>query len=93
MSHGHVGRGVFLDADNLQGLSLLFVGIVGEQTETLVVLSTREIFYRPWCVGEMTTARLHNIDTILIISPGFQIPSRTFIDGCARVEGIESLAL
>ena len=46
VKHGHLARVVFLESDNLQDLSLLF-GIVGEKTETLVVLCTREIFLRP----------------------------------------------
>ena len=40
----------------------------------------------------MTTARLHNIDTLLILFPDFQVPSRSFIEGYASVEGIQSLA-
>ena len=90
-SHRQVERDVFLDSDNLQDLSRLFV-IVGEKTDTLVVLCTREILYRPWCVGEMTTARLHDIDTILIIFPDFENPSRTFIEDYASFEGVQSLA-
>ena len=91
MSHRQVARDVFLDSDNLQDLSLLF-GIVGEKTETLVVLCTKEILYRPWCVGEMTTARLHDVDTILVMFPDFENPSRTFIDNFEGVEGVQSLA-
>ena len=91
VKHGHVARGVFLDSDNLQDLSLL-LGIVGEKTETLVVLCNRKIFLKPWCVGEMTTARLHNIDTVLIMFPDFQIPSNAFIENYVIVEGVESLA-
>ena len=90
-SHGQVSRGVFLDSDNLQDLSLLFA-IVRDKTETLVVLCSREILCRPWCVGEMTTARLHNIDTILIMFPDFQDPSPSFIREYASVEGVQSLA-
>ena len=56
------------------------------------MLCTREILHRPWCVGEMTTARLHNIDTILVMFPDFEEPSRTFIDNYACVEGVKSLA-
>ena len=87
-SHGQVARGVFLDSDNLQELSLLF-GIVSEKTETVGVLCTREVLHRPCCVGEMTTARLHSIDTILVIFPDFENP---FIDNFASVEGVHSLA-
>ena len=91
LSREQVARDVFLDSDNLQDLSLLF-GVVAEKTETLVVLCTREILRRPWCVGEMTTARLHSIDTILVIFPQFEHPSRTFIEDYASVEGVQSLA-
>ena len=51
LTHGQVARGVFLDSDNLEDLSLLF-GIVGEKTETLVVLCTREILHRPGVLGK-----------------------------------------
>ena len=40
----------------------------------------------------MTTARLHNIDTILVMFPDFEEPSRTIIDNYACVEGVQSLA-
>ena len=86
-----VARDVFLDSDNLQDLSLPFA-IVSEKKETLVVLCSREILHRPWCVGEMTTARLHHIDTILVMFPDFQMPSRAFIEGYDGVEGAQSLA-
>ena len=26
-----------------------------------------EVLHKPWCVGEMTNARLRNIDTILVL--------------------------
>ena len=90
--HQQVKRGVFLDSDNLQDLSMLF-SIVANNVDTLVVLCTREILFRPWCVGEMTTARLHGIDTVMIIFPDFQCPSRAFIENYAtHVERVLSLA-
>ena len=49
-SHRQVKRDVFLDSDNLLDLSLLF-NIVRDQTDTLVVLYTQEILFRPWYVG------------------------------------------
>ena len=49
--------------------------------------------HRPWCVGEMTTARLHGLDTILLIFPEFQWPRRASVDEYAtHVEGVLSLA-
>ena len=87
-----VERDVFLDSDNLLDLSILFE-IVRARTDTLVVLCTQEILCRPWCVGEMTTSRLHSLDTILLIFPDFRWPTRAFIDDYAsHVEGVMSLA-
>ena len=49
-------RGQIFDSDNLESLNLLLVNI-GAETGTIVVSCARRIFYRPWCLGEMTTAR------------------------------------
>ena len=47
---------------------------------TLVVLCSKEILQRPWCVGEMCTARENTIDTIMVCFPNFVWPSDLFID-------------
>jgi len=87
-----VSRQVFLDSDNLQDLSLLF-GYVENNTDTLVVLCTASILSRPWCVGEMTTAMLHDVDTILLLFPDFTWPTDEFVERYAEhVEGVLSLA-
>ena len=86
------GSQIFLDSDNLQDLSGLF-GIVANRVRTLVVLCSKEIVQRPWCVGEMCTARENQIDTLLLCFPNFVWPSDTFIERYAEhVEGIHSLA-
>merc|ERR1719434_279094 len=91
LGHELVKRDVFLDSDNLRDLSVLF-SVVGNKTDTLVVLCTRDILKRPWCVGEMTTACVRNVDTILIIFPEFQPPSDAFIENyLSHVEGVRSL--
>ena len=85
-------RQVFLDSDNLQDSGQLF-GIIGNLTDSLVVLCTSSILLRPWCVGEMTTAKLHGVDSILLIFPDFRWPSDEFVENYAHhVEGILSLA-
>ena len=85
-------RGVFLDADNLEDLNLLF-GYVGNDTDTLVVICTSEILARPWCVGEMTTARLHSVDTVLVVLPCFTWPTDDFLTHYAsHVPGIVGIA-
>ena len=76
--HSRVRRGVFLDADNLEDLNLLF-GYVGDDTDTLVVICTSEILVRPWCVREVTTARLHCVDTVLVVLPCFTWPTDDFL--------------
>ena len=87
-----VSRDVFLDADNLEDLALLFAH-VGNQTETLIVLCTAEVMSRVWCVGEMTTARLHGVDVILVIFPDFRWPAAEAVENCAvYVDGLPSLA-
>ena len=87
-----VTRLVFLDADNLQDLNLLF-GYVANNVDTLVVICTSEILARPWCVGEMTTARLHGVDTVLVVLPCFPWPTEDFSANYAsHVPGILDLA-
>ena len=66
-----VKRRVFLDSDELQDLDQLF-GFVGNHADTLVVLCTSSISSRPWCVGKMTTAKLHGVDTIRLVFSDFQ---------------------
>ena len=89
---GRVRRGVFLDADDLQDLNLLF-GFVGNDTDTLVVICTSEILARPWCVGEMTTARLHGVDVVLVVLPCFTWPTDEFLENYAsHVPGIFGIA-
>lgn len=69
----HAAHDVFLDSDNLPDPSLPFC-IVSNKTETLIVLSSRDVLHRPSSVGEVTMTRLHDIDTILVVFPNFQHP-------------------
>ena len=52
-----VTRKVFVDSDDLSNLDRLF-DIVGSNVETLVVLASKSVYVRPWCVGEIATAYL-----------------------------------
>ena len=84
-THSSLNREVFLDSDNLQDLALLF-GIVANDTDTLVV-------HRPWCVGEMTTARIVGVDAMLVMFPDFQHPAQDLIVNYEfYVEGVSSVA-
>jgi len=56
---------VFIDCDNLTNLETLF-DKVGDKTETVVVLKSRELLLRPWCIGELVTVHLNQPQTKMI---------------------------
>ncbi|CAE6940130.1 RPS6, partial [Symbiodinium sp. CCMP2456] len=63
----------FIDCDDLQDLSRLF-GYVSHGTETMVIFGSRDVFTRKWCLGEIMTARIHEVQTVLLSFPGFAAP-------------------
>eukprot|EP00971_Amphidinium_carterae_P089058 1762599-Amphidinium_carterae.1 len=69
---------VFVDSDNLENLDNLF-DYVGNGTMTLTVIATEMIFTRPWCVGEMNTARMKHVNTVLVAMPSYHKPDEKFI--------------
>ena len=75
--HPRVQREIFLDSDNLQDSGTLFA-TVANQTDSLVVLRSAEVLSRPWCVGEMITARLHGVDVILDTLSNLPLADRRF---------------
>ncbi|CAK0909838.1 unnamed protein product [Prorocentrum cordatum] len=82
---------VFLDADYLEDLNKLF-SYVSSETETLAALCTKELLTRPWCAGELTTARLTSIDVVLIVFPCFEWPTEDFISNYQEfVPGVNGL--
>ena len=57
------------------------------------MICSSEILARPWCVGEMTAARLHGVDNILVILPDFTWPTDDFTTNYAsHVPGVFGLA-
>eukprot|EP00930_Biecheleria_cincta_P065340 TRINITY_DN5110_c0_g1_i4.p1 TRINITY_DN5110_c0_g1~~TRINITY_DN5110_c0_g1_i4.p1 ORF type:complete len:1421 (-),score=213.93 TRINITY_DN5110_c0_g1_i4:543-4754(-) len=54
----HRHQKVFIDSDDLKNLEFLF-DYVGSQSEHIVVLMSEELLLRPWCMGELVTAHLH----------------------------------
>jgi len=88
-----VKRQVILDSDNfVQNFDRLF-GFPGRRTDTLVVLCTTSIILKPWCVGELSTAKLHDVDTILLVFPDFRWPTCDFVKNYAQhMEGVLELA-
>ncbi|CAE8591418.1 unnamed protein product [Polarella glacialis] len=69
---------VFVDCDDLQDLTQLF-GYVGFETEHLIILGTKDILTRKWCMGEVTTGRLHKINTVVVALPNYEPPSETLV--------------
>jgi len=78
MTLSRMGVTVFVDCDNLTDLDMLF-DLVGNQTETLVVLCTRELCVRPWCMGEIVTAKAKSLQIVRLAFPDFLEPSDGFI--------------
>lgn len=81
---GKLKAGVGIDSDNLDNLDKLF-DYVGSHTETLVVIASKEIFMRVWCLGEMTKARLHGTNVVVVSVPGYEPPTDSFIDTYEQV--------
>jgi len=76
---GRVDKRVFIDSDDLTDLELIF-DYVGSQSDRLVILCSKDIFSRPWCMGEMCFAMRNVVQTVRVIFPDFSPPSTEFID-------------
>ncbi|CAK9043774.1 unnamed protein product [Durusdinium trenchii] len=68
----------FIDADDLCDLTKLFWHVAHE-TVTLVILASPDLLKRKWCVGEMVTARMHEVHSVVIAWPQFVKPTEAFI--------------
>ena len=55
---------VFLDSDNLSDLRQLLGEV--EESDVLVLLYTRDVLSRPWCLLELHTAIVHNVPIVLV---------------------------
>jgi len=82
--------GVFLDSDNLGDLATLF-NVVKSDVKTLLVLCTREVFSRPWCLGELTTAFVSQVGTAPVHFSDFRVPSGEFISNIASLVDLSCL--
>mmetsp|Transcript_63773 Transcript_63773/g.137212 ORF Transcript_63773/g.137212 Transcript_63773/m.137212 type:complete len:1495 (+) Transcript_63773:66-4550(+) len=78
VEHPKVRKKVWIDCDDLQDLTLLF-GYVGSYSDQVIALCSKEFLSRPWCVGELTTARVNNVPVALILFPDFDFPNENFI--------------
>ncbi|CAK0851183.1 unnamed protein product [Prorocentrum cordatum] len=57
---------IFLDSDNLVNLNHL-LATVRDKVDVLVVLATEEIWWRPWCAGEVTVASSADVPIVLVM--------------------------
>merc|ERR1719223_1124700 len=56
-----IKRNVFVDSDNLTHLDVLF-DTLAHDVQTLVVLASKDVLRRPWCVGEVVTACIYEME-------------------------------
>ena len=81
------GRSVkraFIDSDDLRDLSLLFE-YVANQTDMLIVVCTKEILSRQWCVGEIISAHINSIATAPLVLPDFMKIEDAYINDYAQI--------
>ncbi|CAE7193759.1 ZNF557 [Symbiodinium natans] len=80
----------FLDTDNLRDLTELFSFV--RASETVVVLASAGILARKWCIGEIVSARLHKIHTLVLKWPTFIYPNELFCKNLTvAIPGVEVL--
>jgi len=81
---------VFIDSDNLDDLDSLF-SMVAHQTQLLVVLCTKEILHRAWCLGEIITAHANEVEVLPVHFPDYFAPEEDFIADVAEHVDMELL--
>jgi len=69
---------VFLDSDDLKDLSMLFE-YVGNHSKSVLVIASSMLLTRPWCLGELVTARRSNVCTLSVAAPGYKKPDEQYI--------------
>jgi len=86
-----VHRKVFVDSDDLSDLNELF-SYVRTEVDDLVVLCSREVLLRPWCVGEVTTAFLNDVNVVKVILSDFVPPDAAAIEAYGEMNSMFMLA-
>lgn len=67
LAHYAKGRSrIFLDSDNLINLNHL-LATVRDSVDVLVVLATEELWWRPWCAGEIAIACSADVPVVLVM--------------------------
>merc|ERR1719223_2080840 len=78
--HEMINNDVFVDSDNLTHLDVLF-DTLARDVQTLCILGSKDVLRRPWCVGEVVTAHINEMEVCVIRFPGFRSPDDAFISG------------
>jgi len=73
------GKKAFIDTDDLRDLDRLF-DFVATQTGTLVILCSKFIYTRPWCMGEVVTAYHWKVNIFKVLRADFVEPDEEFIE-------------
>ena len=76
---------VFLDSVDLSNLTLLFTEGV-HQSDVLVLLATRKVFSRPWCLLEIHEALEKGIPVVVVVVAGRGFDWARARDHLARLE-------
>lgn len=91
LSEPAVRRNVFVDSDDLSQLDDLF-GYVRNSVEILVVLCSRDVLSRPWCMGEIATAALNKVRIVRVMLPNFSLPTQEIIDNFGEMTSMNMLS-
>ena len=91
-------RRIFLDSDNLFDLDLIFdvdsdnlfdldliFDVVRAETETHVVIDTRDVFRRMWCAGVITTAIADHVRVVIVRCDGYMHPDEAYKSAAAAL--------
>ena len=85
------GTNPFIDCDDLTNLDMLF-DYVGSQSKNLVVLMSKELLLRPWCIGELCVGKLNKVLVTPVRFPDFVVPDAAFIESYDSIVDINCLA-
>lgn len=80
------GFTVFLDTDDLSSLVELFATL-SQNVDTVLVLASPHILHRKWCVGEIVTASIQKVETVVLALPDFHFPDARFVEAFDSVVG------
>lgn len=78
---------MFLDSDNLESLHQL-LNFVATDVECIVVLGSKSIYQRPWCLGEMATAHRQRVQAVVLAMPGYALLSKALRIASRRCSGL-----